>query len=60
MVTDEQAKRIYDEMVDLWGDNLPNPDHEPRRAEQYMKMFRYCHPERLKRALDGQGTSEEA
>jgi hypothetical protein len=60
MITDEQAQRIYDAMVDIWGDNLPHPEHEPRRAEYYMKMFSYCHPNRLQEALNGNSGSTQS
>lgn len=58
-MTDEQAERIVDELVDIWGDKLPNPDHEPLRFKYYLKMFRYCHPDRLQKALDGKRTDPE-
>jgi hypothetical protein len=53
MITDEQAERVYQAMVEVWGDKLPNPIHEPRRIEYYLKMFRYCHGDKLIKALEG-------
>ena len=52
-MTDEQAQRVLDEMVDLWGDKLPNPDHEPIRFHYYMKLFKYGYTHRLEKAISG-------
>lgn len=59
MISDEQAKRVYDLMVEVWGDNLPNPEHEPRRAEHYLKLLRYYQPSKLQEALNGTDASTQ-
>jgi hypothetical protein len=53
MITDEQAQRIIDAMVNVWGDALPNPDHEPLRFNYYVKLFKYAHPQTVQQALQG-------
>jgi len=37
MVDPEQ---IYDDMVRMFG-KLPNPIHEPKRCQWYLKMYKY-------------------
>lgn len=40
-MNDEEIIRAYEEMLELWGSNLPNPIHEPRRFAFYVKMYKY-------------------
>lgn len=40
-MTDEEILTAYQEMVDIWGDKLPNPEHEPIRFAYYIKMYSY-------------------
>lgn len=52
MLTDEQAQKIYDAMVEEWGDRLPNPEHHPKQAEYYIKLFKYSHSKTLEQILN--------
>lgn len=40
-MTDEEVQKIYDEMVEMWGDRLPNPEHEPIRFGYYVRMYKF-------------------
>lgn len=40
-MSDEEVLAAYEEMVDIWGDKLPNPDHEPKRFAFYVRMYQY-------------------
>ena len=35
----EQVKERYQKLVDLYGDQLPDPTYEPRRFEYYVKLY---------------------
>ena len=35
----EQVKERYEKLVDVYGDQLPDPKHEPRRFEYYVKLY---------------------
>jgi hypothetical protein len=39
-VTDEEVLKMYEEMVEYFGE-LPNPEQEPIRFAYYVKLFRY-------------------
>jgi hypothetical protein len=49
-MTDQQDVMIYEEMLRTWP-NLPSAEHEPRQFEFYMKMFKYCYPEKVQAIL---------
>ena len=40
MTTDE-AQKVFDHMVEIFGDSLPNMEQEPLRFEYYVKMYQY-------------------
>lgn len=40
-MTDEQALKFYEELVEHYGDNLPNFEHYPKQFAQCVKLFRY-------------------
>ena len=40
-MSEEEIVKMYNEMIELWGDKLPNHEHEPIRFAYYVKMFRY-------------------
>ena len=40
-MTDEEVEKVYDEMVKMFGNELPHPEHEPIRFTSYVKMYRY-------------------
>jgi hypothetical protein len=31
----------WDTMVKMFGANLPNPEHEPRRFAYYVRLYKY-------------------
>jgi len=39
-MTDEEAIKFYEEML-AWYGELPNPDHEPIRFANCVKLFKY-------------------
>lgn len=49
-MTDEQIEAAYNEMVEMWGDKLPNPEHEPIRFGYYVRLYRYI---KEKQNVDG-------
>jgi hypothetical protein len=40
-MTDEDALAIYNLMVEYFGDDLPDPEHEPIRFAHFYKVFKY-------------------
>ena len=40
-VSDDEIEFHWDNMVKAFGSNLPNPDHEPRRFNYYVKLYKY-------------------
>jgi len=40
MPTDQEIQKMYEEMQEMFND-LPNPDHEPRRFAYYVKLYLY-------------------
>ena len=40
VLTDEEANRILNEMVEIFGEGLPNPEHYPLAFEYYVKLYR--------------------
>lgn len=40
-MSDEEALKIYDLMVEYFGDDLPDPEHEPIRFAHFFKVFKY-------------------
>ena len=40
-MTSEEIEAAYNEMIELWGDKLPNFEHEPIRFEYYVRMYKY-------------------
>ena len=40
-MTNEEIEVAYNEMVQMWGDKLPNPEHEPIRFGYYVRLYRY-------------------
>ena len=37
----EEAKKIWEEMLDFFNGQLPDPVREPIRFEYYVKLFKY-------------------
>ena len=42
-MTDEQALEIYEDMKRIYGQNLPDPDHEPIRFKYYYTLYKKYH-----------------
>jgi hypothetical protein len=40
-VTDKEIEDAYNEMVEWWGDKMPNFEHEPLRFAYYVRMYKY-------------------
>ena len=49
-MSEEEIIKMYDDMVTMWGDKLPNHEHEPLRFAYYVRMYRYLkeHNDRTK------------
>jgi len=39
----KEIEKIYNEMVEIFGDSLPNPEQEPVRFAYYVKLYKYYH-----------------
>ena len=39
----ERSEQIWNEMVEFFGENFANPDHEPKRFLWQMKLYRYLY-----------------
>lgn len=42
-MTDEEIINYYNIMRVVYGDELPDPDHEPIRFAYFVKLFKYYH-----------------
>jgi hypothetical protein len=42
-MTDEDALMQYERMKEIFGDSLPDPEHEPIRFAHFVKMYKYYH-----------------
>ena len=40
-MSDEEILKMYEELVEYYGDKLPNPEHYPRQFAQCVKLWRY-------------------
>jgi hypothetical protein len=40
-MTDEQAANIYNELWEMFGDKLPDPEHSPKEFEYFIKLYLY-------------------
>ena len=40
-MTDEEIEKAYNEMVEMWGDKLPNPEHHPIQFNYYVRMYKF-------------------
>lgn len=41
IMTDEEVLNFYNELVEYYGDELPNFEHEPRRFAYFVNLYRY-------------------
>jgi len=42
-MSDDELIEIYNEMVEIYGDLLPHPEHEPIRFAYYVKLYKTYH-----------------
>lgn len=47
-MTDTQIIQIYNEMVEHYGDKLPNFEHEPIRFKAFLTHYLYHKEQRVK------------
>lgn len=40
-MTEEQIMKAYEEMIELFGDKLPNPEHYPRMFAHFVLLYKY-------------------
>lgn len=40
-MTEEDYKKIWYDLVEMFGDSLPNPEQEPIRFKYYLKLMIY-------------------
>lgn len=40
-MTDEQLTEFYNNLVNEYRDNLPNPEHEPIQFAHIVKLYKY-------------------
>jgi len=40
-MTDEQILEFYNKMVEFYGRDLPNPEHQPIQFDYLVKMYKY-------------------
>ena len=40
-MTDQEIQTAYEDMVEMWGDKLPNFEHEPIRFAYYVRLYKY-------------------
>ncbi len=40
-MTREQIARIVEEMIDMFGDKLPDPEHCPKEFQYFIKLYFY-------------------
>jgi hypothetical protein len=40
-MTDEEVTNFYNELVDHWGDKLANFEHEPKRFQYQVTIYKY-------------------
>jgi hypothetical protein len=40
-MTDQEIQSAYEDMIGMWGDKLPNHEHEPIRFAFYVRMYKY-------------------
>jgi hypothetical protein len=50
-MTDEEVLAFYDELVEYYGDKLPNFEHEPKQFMQCVKLYRYYKERRTQESI---------
>jgi hypothetical protein len=41
-MTEQEALKIYEEMLEMFGDKIPNPDHCPREFAYFVMLYKHC------------------
>lgn len=39
----KSVEQMYEEMVEIYGDKLPDPDHFPKTFQYYVNLYKYYH-----------------
>ena len=42
-MTDDEVLKMYERMQEVFGDELPDPEHEPIKFAYYVKIFKYLY-----------------
>jgi len=42
-MSNEETLEIYEDMKRIYGEKLPNPDHEPIRFRYYYTLYKHFH-----------------
>lgn len=45
-MTNEQLEKIGNDLVEMYGDELPDPEHCPREFQYILKLYMYYNFER--------------
>jgi hypothetical protein len=40
-MTEQQAEQIHEDLIQLFGDRLPNYEREPRRFGYYIQIYKH-------------------
>lgn len=40
-MTEDELKKILEDMLEMFGDKLPNPEHYPKIFEYYVKLYQH-------------------
>ena len=40
-MTDQQVRDFYNDLVQYFGDSLPDPDHYPKTFQYYVRLYKH-------------------
>jgi hypothetical protein len=40
-MSEQELLQHYERLVEMYGDQLPNPEHEPVRFAYFVKLYKY-------------------
>jgi hypothetical protein len=40
-MTSEEISKVVEDMIEMFGDSLPDPEHCPRQFQYYIKLYFY-------------------
>lgn len=52
-MTDEEIENAYQEMVTMFGENLPDPEHYPKIFSNYVKLWKFYKYQQVKEPENG-------